>query len=352
MQGIRLFGRVGIKEKALFTRSFSAMIGAGLPLIKALSILASQSPNKTMGEALQDIIKKVEQGVSLSNAMSSHGDIFDGVYLASIKAAEASGKLDSVLVDLADHEEKEYKLSSSIKSAVAYPVFIVCAMILTASILMVLVIPKLESVFLESGVSLPLSTRVLIGTANILSSYWYLIIIVIIATVIFVRYYLKTDAGSLVFGRILISVPVLKDLFINIYMSRFARTLGMLVGAGVPIIQAVQISSEVINNLVYKNILLKVSADIERGIPISQPLEKSPEFPPIVSQMIAVGEQTGKLDNILISLTSFFEEETSKRVSIVTSLLEPILLVIVGVGVGVIVFSIIVPIYQISGSVS
>jgi len=349
---LNLFSRVSLKERTLFTRSLSTMISAGLPIVRALTILSKQTQNKAMQKVIGDVIKRLEEGESLSGAFSHHPKVFDQVYIASLKAAEVSGKFEQVLTQLAQQQEKDYKLNSSIKAAMAYPAFIVVAMVAAVSILMVMVIPKLETVFTDSNMTLPLTTRMLIGTANFMLKWWYMIILVVIAAVLWLRYYLKTDNGRAALGRFLISTPVLKEFFISVYMTRFTVTFSMLVSSGVPIVQAIKLIGSVMNNAVYEQIMVNVAKQIERGVPMSTPLAEAVEFPPIVSQMVAVGEQTGKVDEVLLSLSRFFEDETDKRVKSLTSLLEPILLILMGVGVGTIVFSIIVPVYQMSTNIS
>jgi type IV pilus assembly protein PilC len=200
--------------------------------------------------------------------------------------------------------------------------------------------------------ALPWTTQALIATANFLLTSWYIIFIIIVALILWARYYARTDNGRFVVGKILISAPLLKDFYINVYMAKFSVTFSMLVSSGVPIIQAIKLVGSVMGNAVYEKYMKKVSGQLERGVPMSVPLAEASEFPPIVSQMIAVGEQTGKVDEILLTLARLFQDETDKKVKSLTSLLEPILLIIVGLGVGTIVFSIIIPIYQISGNLS
>lgn len=343
--------RVTSREKALFTRSLAATISAGLPIIRALSILARQTKNEYLKGAINDIIKRLEEGEKFSNALSRYPKIFNSVYVASISAAEASGKFDEVLRDLADQQEKEYKLESAIKGALVYPLFIVGAMVVAAIILLTLVIPKIQSIFTESQITLPLATRILIGTANFITHQWYYLIGVVVGLIFWLRYYLASKNGYLVYSRFVLETPIIREIFVNVYMVRFAKTLAMLIKAGVPIVQAVQLVGQVLNNAVYERILTNVARQLERGVSMSTPLAEAEEFPPIVSQMVAVGEQTGKLDEIMLSLSNFFEEESARAVQMITSLLEPILLIIVGTGVGVMVFAIIVPLYQVSSAI-
>lgn len=344
--------RVSLREKSLFTRSLSAMISAGLPITKALTIIRNQTINRYFQSVISDVVKQLEEGVSFSRALSKYPKIFNKVYVASIKAAEASGKFDVVLQDLADTMEKEYKLDSAVKSAVAYPLFIVGAMVVTAIILLTVVVPKIQTIFQESNITLPLSTRMLIAVGGFLNNFWYLILFILAGLIIWLRYFLVSPQGYVFYSNLLVKTPIIRDLFIDIYMTRFAKTMEILVKAGVPIVEAVRLVGLVMSNALYTKILTNVAFQLERGIPMSVPLSKSKYFPPIVSQMVNVGEQTGKLDEILGSLTRFYDEETARKVTIVSSLLEPALLVIVGAGVGIIVFSIIVPLYQIAGTIS
>lgn len=349
---LKIFNRVTLREKTLFTRSLSTMISAGLPIVRALTILSKQTTNRTMHDIVADVIKRLEEGESLSGSFSRHPEVFNDVYIASLKAAEASGKFEQVLSQLADQQEKDYKLSSSIRAAMIYPLFVIGAMIVACCVLLVMVIPKLEEVFKDANMTLPWTTTLLISTANFLMTSWYIIIAVVIALILWVRYYARTDNGRFVIGEFLISAPVLKDFYINVYMAKFTVTFSMLVGSGVPIVSAIKLIGSVMGNAVYERFMIKVSKQLERGVPMSVPLAESTVFPPIVSQMIAVGEQTGKVDEILLTLARLYQDETDKKVKSLTSLLEPILLIIVGAGVGVIVFSIIIPIYNVSSNIS
>jgi len=345
---LRFFKKVSVRERAVFTRSLATMIASGLPPVKALTMLRQQSKNKYLAQILKDIVEHLEEGESFSSCLARYPDVFDKVYISSIKAAETSGKLEEVLKDLADQNEREYKLISAVKGAVTYPVLVIIFMIFTSAILMTVVVPKFEILFADASVQLPFATRVLISTSTFFSRFWYIILLVLIGIIVWFRYYLKTRNGEAFLSRMILATPFLREFFTDVYMARFSHTLGMLVGSGVPIVEGVQIVSTVINNTVFEDTLKKVSHQLERGIAMSTPISEAKEFPPIVFQMISVGEQTGKLDETLTSLSTYFEDETSNRVKVLSSVIEPLLIFIVGIGVGVIVFAIIVPIYQIS----
>jgi type II secretory pathway component PulF len=344
--------KVSGKEKALFTRSLATTIEAGLPLVKALEILSNQTSNQYFKGVIIQMIQLIEQGDKFSSALAKHPKIFDAVYIYSIAAAEESGKFEQILLELADKEENDYKLESSVRGALAYPLFIIAAMVVVGALLIVMVIPKIEQIFVDSKLTLPITTRMLIWTAKAIQGYWYIMIAVVAGAIAWIKYYFNTQPGRKFYSHMVITIPVVRDVFVNVYMARFSKTLGMLSNAGLPIIKSVELVSKVINNTIYEEILVNTVTQIERGIPMSYPLSQSKAFPAIVSQMIAVGEQTGRLDEVMTSLSKFFEQESSRNVNMITSLLEPILLIIVGIGVGVLVFSIIVPLYQATSSVS
>jgi type II secretory pathway component PulF len=314
--------------------------------------LVKQTGNRYFVSIIKDLVARLEQGESFSSAISNYPNVFNKVYVASIQAAESSGKFEEIIEGLADQEAKEYKFASAVRAAIAYPVFIIAAIIVASIILLIVVVPKLESVFTETHLTLPWSTAALIATANFFASYgWLVLLVIVFLAVWFKFFFMKSEQGKEFYGRLLIHIPVFKDLFIGLYMVRFAGTLSMLVKAGVSIISTVKIVGKVIGNPVYEQILNGVASQLERGVPMSVPLSQADEFPPVVPQMVAIGEQTGKLDEVMSSLADLFEDETNKKVAILTSLIEPILLVIVGLGVGTIVFAIIIPIYQISSQI-
>ncbi|MDH4358707.1 MAG: type II secretion system F family protein [Candidatus Berkelbacteria bacterium] len=348
---LSFLNRITVKDKALFTRSLSAMIGAGLPLVKALGLLAAQTTNKRFAAVIKNVVTRLEEGESIADAFSHQGGVFDPVYIASIRAAESSGKFEQILQDLSEQQEREYKLASGIRAAISYPIFIVAVMIVAAGVLLVTVVPKLEGLFVEMEMQLPLSTRMLIAVSNFLINYWYIIVLILGGGAYAIRYYLKTEQGKFFYSKTIIRTPIVKELFISAYMARFARTFGILGGAGVPIVQSVRLLAGVMNNVIFERALLGAVEKIQKGVPLSTSLVEENCFHPLVIQMIEVGEHTGKMDETMFSLARFFDDETSKKITSAMSLLEPILLIIIGAGVATIVFSVIIPIYQLTGGV-
>ena len=340
-----IFDRVNAKDKAFLSRQLSTMINSGLPLDRAVAILAAQTRKKILKDTLNEINKDLESGEKFSTAISRHPKVFDRVYVNMVISGEAVGKLSEVLTHLADELEKNNSFNSKIQSALVYPIFIIVVMIVIVFIMMTKVIPQLTEIFKESKAELPWATKVLISISSYMISYWWVVLLILIAIVAGIYIFLKTEAGEYLFSKIQIKFPT--GIGKDIYMARFARTLSMLLSSGTPIIDAVRITADVMNNKIYKKSLENLAVQLERGIPMSVPLEKDQYFPLVVPQMVMVGEQTGRLDEILNNLANYYEEQGSEKIKGITSLFEPALIVIIGVGVAFIVFSILMPIYQI-----
>lgn len=338
--------RVTLKERAFFARQIATMLSSGIQLTQALNIFNLQLRNHYFKQALEELLKDLEEGKTFSQAAARHPRIFNELFVSVIQSGEASGKLDNVLLELSRQLEEEQDFVSKIRGAMTYPAFIIVVMIVIGGIVFIKVIPQLSQIFKESNVALPWTTALLIGISEFLVKYWYILIFGILVAIFVLRFVINTEEGRLYWHRLLISDPL--HLGKDIYMTRFTRTLSMLVSSGVPIIRAVEITSNVLNNKIYQQALDVVTEELERGIPMSQPLSENPDFPALIPQMILVGEQTGKLDQILDKLASYYENETNIKIQTLSSLLEPMIIVIIGIGVGFMVFSILVPIYNIA----
>lgn len=330
-------------------RQLAVMLDAGLPLVQAVRSLADQTTNQILQESLQILVRDLENGYKLSDAVRKHPKIFNHVFVAVVSAGEASGKLDIALNLLADELERDYAFRSRVFGAMLYPLFVVAAMIVVAIIMVTRIVPALESVFKEANVDLPWTTRTVVAITNSLINYWYIYIIGAAVGIYFLIQYLSTADGRRNFNNLLFRVPVMGSLFINLEMSRLTRILGIMVQAGVPIIQALDSVALVMDSIIYREALVSVARNVERGAPISQTLAKFPEFPPTVTEMIAAGEKTGKLEQVLYKLADFYEAQTNQSTKNFASLIEPIIFIIVGLGVAFLVFAIIVPIYNLSG---
>lgn len=346
---IPFFGGVSVKERAFFARQLAIMLKAGMQLDQALAILAGQGKNGTLRAAILDIIKQLETGHSFSSALSRHTDEFGSVFAAVVRGGEASGRLDLVLEELAKQLENETKSLNSVKGALTYPLFILGAMIIMGVIVIIKVIPQLKDIFTQSKVDLPIQTTILIKLSDFLSAWWWLLALIIIIAVVGIRYFVtKTDIGHYYWNKLEVNPPFFKSVTQGTYMLRFSRTLSMLIGAGIPIIEAINITSQTMNNVIYEQSLKEVVNELERGVPMSVPLEKNSNFPPIVAQMVHVGEQTGRLDEVLNNISYFFEDDVNTKTKALTSLFEPALIILLGLGVTFMVFAILVPIYSIT----
>ena len=345
---LRIRRHISVKQKAFTTRQMATMVNAGLPLTQVLHLLGQSERNPLMQRTLASLQQDIEAGYSFSTAISRHPEVFSRVFVNAIRAGEATGKLEVVLKELADTLERDSAASSRFKSLMIYPIFIITAMLIVGALMMVKVVPVLKDIFGEANHQLPFSTRMLIVVSGFLQHYWWLLAIIGVAGFLFLRAYARTDQGKAVFDRLKLRLYVLKDLSLLFFMARFTRTLGMLVGAGVPLLEAIQITSDAMDNTLYRATLEQAASQVERGVSLSVALQKSALYPPLVSQMVLVGEQSGELDHVLQKLSHTYEEEYDTKMKSATTLIEPIIVIILGLGVAFLVFAILVPIYQIS----
>lgn len=345
------FGKsVNHKDMVLFSRQLATLISARVPIIQSLRILQEQITGKYLLVIIGELISAVENGDSLSNAMGKYPDVFGNVYVSLVMSGEASGSLDKSLVYLADQLEKDYELTGKVKSAMTYPIFVLGALGGIGLLMFKFVLPNLTSVLEQQGGSLPPVSVLLIAVTQFVNQFWWLLILGVAGLILGSRYYISTPAGRYRFDRLKISFPIIGDIFQKIYLARFARNLSTLVLGGLPIIKALQIVSNVINNTIYHDIVMDTVTKIQGGKSISEGLSGHPEFPNIVTQMVRVGEQTAQLDDIMAKLANFYEKEVDTKVATLTTLLEPIIMIILGVGVGVLVAGILMPIYNLASA--
>jgi len=342
------YSRVSNKDKALIARQLATMLGSGLSVDQAFKILNVQVKNKTLSNAFNAIINDLEQGNSLSFALNRQKRIFDPVFVAIVRSGENSGKLDKVLDQLAIRLELADDFNSKIKGAMYYPGFVLFTMFVIIILMMVFIVPQLKTVFEDSNIPLPTITAFIIWLSDFTRHWGWIELIVVILLAIGGYIFIKSREGGSTWDRVKINLPIFRELYILIYMTRFCQTMSMLIQAGLPIMETLAISADVIQNRVYTESLKNVVSQVERGIPISVPLSKDPNFPIMVSQMILVGEQTGKMSQVLSKLAEYYEKESDAKIKTVSSLIEPALIVFIGIGVGFLVFSIIYPIYSIA----
>lgn len=343
--------KVSIKDKIIFTKQLSMMTKAGLPLIDAFAALQEQTENKYFAQIVGEIIKDVKGGKPLSESLAKYPKVFNNLYTATVASGEKSGKLDEVLERLSDQLQKDYDLISKIKSAVSYPIIVVGALIGIMILMFIFVIPKLKMVFADMGATLPLITRIILGISDVLINYWYIFVIIILALYFGLKTWSKTKNGRLSIDRMLLKIPMVGGLMKEIYMTRFARTMGTLIASGLPMLDILETVKHVINNQVYKNAFANISSEIESGVPLSEALKKQKIFPAMIYHLVSVGEKSGKLDYVLLSTADFFDKEIENKTSSLATFIEPVLIIIIGAGVGLVVASVLMPIYSLVNTI-
>jgi type IV pilus assembly protein PilC len=338
------------KDLVMFFRQFAVMIEANVTIVESLKTLVDQTKNISLQKLISELAYDVDSGYLLSDAMAKRGDIFSEFYINIIRSGETSGKLEEVLNYLADEVEKNYDMVSKIKNAMIYPIFIISALGGVGMFMMVFVLPELTSVIEESGAELPMSTKIVIATSNFLQDYWWLIIILLIAAVFGFKYISKSKKGRVILDTIRIRLPVFGNLYRLIYIVRFTRTLGTLLKGGVNISKSLEISARVVNNQVYKRLIYDTLKAVNDGSSIVAVFERSSDIPVMVSQMMAIGEQAGKLDDVLDRITEFYNKEINSILANLTTIMEPLIMIILAVGVGIMVAAVILPMYNLAGS--
>ncbi len=345
------FGKtVPAKEMVLFSRQLSTLIGAKVTILQSLRILLDQVTNSRLKTVIGELINSIESGNSLSLSLARYPHLFGNVYVSVVRTGEISGTLDNSLNYLADQMEKDYDLNSKVKRAMTYPAFILIALIVIGSLMFLFVLPKLTEILEEQGGQLPFITRMLISFTGFFRGYWWSLLIGAVALFFGFRYYINTNTGRYQWDRFKIIVPIFGPIFRQIYLARFSRNLSTLVVSGIPIIKSLQVVSGLVNNVIYKDIILEAAQRLSAGKSIADSLSGHVEIPPIVTQMIQVGEQSASLTAILGKLASYYEKEVDGKIAVLTTLMEPIIMVILGIAVGILVAGILLPIYNLASS--
>ncbi len=345
----KFLNRVSFTELVMITRQLATMVSAGLVLSEAIDILIDQQNNKTLKKALEEVSSDIKGGLTLAQALGKHPNIFPRLYVNLIKSGEASGKLDQVLLQMADGLEKDREFQARIRGAMIYPIVVISMMVVVVIIMMVFVIPKLVTLYQQSTIDLPLPTKILIASSNLFIHFWWAGILLIIAAFVGISRWNKTPQGSFFLGKLLLKIPLIGKIIANVTLTNFNRTFGLLTSAGIPLLESIGIVSDLTDNPVYRTALKDAYAGVEKGLPFSS-LLTGQVFPRIVGQMVKVGEETGKVDEIFFKLADYFESESDHLVKNLTVAIEPIILVILGIGVAFLVISIILPIYKLTTS--
>lgn len=343
---ISIFSRITGKDLVIFSRQFSIMMTANVSITEALLTIFEQTENIKFKDIISKVAYDVDNGVSLSDALKKHPRVFSNFYCSVVKAGETSGKLDNVLEYLADEIEKDYDLVKKFRGALIYPAFIMTGLFIVGIVFIFFVLPSLTTILQETGGELPLSTRLVIGASNFLQNYYLFLIIAVISIIIFLRFYLKTGNGKRVKNYVSINFPIIGKIFRLVYLVRFSSSLSTLLKGGVSLIKSLEISTEIINNYYYSDAIDKSIEEINEGGSVSSSLIDSPYFPKMVPQIMMVGEKTGRMEESLDEIAKFYEKELNGKLNNLNSLLEPLIMVIMGIGVGIMVAAIILPMYN------
>ncbi len=348
---ISFFGAVSQKEIVIVSRQIATLFEAQVSALKSFTLLANSSNNMMMGKALRAIVEDLQAGFSISGALEKHPKIFTAFYISMIKAGEESGKLSQTFSYLADYLERQYELTSKARNALIYPIFVVVVFISVMILMLVLVIPKLSALITEAGQDIPIYTKIVIWISNFFVNYGVFLGIGLIAAIFWLNILRKREKGKLTLDGLKISIPIFGQLFQKLYLSRISDNLDTMITSGIPIVRAIEITGDVVGNAVYANIMKETAEKVKAGSSLSDGLARHKEIPPILIQMVKVGEETGSLGNILKTIARFYKREVDGAVDTLVSLIEPILIVALGLGVGVLLSAILIPIYNIASSI-
>lgn len=340
-------GKPKFEEITNFTRQLATMIASGLPLVEALRILKDQSKPK-MASVIDKVLTEVEGGSSLGAAMEKTEGTFSSVYIALVKAGESAGVLDEIMRKMADTLDKQHEFRNKTKGALIYPAIVLIGMVIVAMVMMIFVVPKVTQMYEDFGAELPLPTQILIGISNFMINYWYILFGLTFLAIALLRRWAKTPVGSLIVEQMMFRIPIWGPLRKDIILAEFARTMGLLSSAAIPILDALRIVADTLGSQLYADEVKRAAAKVEKGSTLADAIAATSDFPPILSQMLAVGEQTGKVDEILGKLADFYESQSELKVKALTTAIEPIIMVVMGIGVGFLVMAVILPIYNLT----
>ncbi len=344
------FKRVKKKDLMIFTRQFATLLASQVSLSDGLNNLYKQTDKPVLKEAIAEIGRDVDAGFSLSQAMERQKGIFSDFYINMVKSAEVTGRLNEVLGFLADYLERQTELTSKVKNAITYPAFVIGLFIVVMIVMVTVVLPQITPIFAETDVQVPALTQIVIGIGYLFTEWWWAVLIALAAVVLVLVDYFQTREGKVVFDELILRTPIFGTLFKKLYLARFAESARMLIKGGLTIPQAIEISSRTIGNSVYQTALHEASEKVRKGKLLSESLAEAPEFPPLISQLVSVGEQTGRLDQLLEKVNSFYSREVENIVSNLVSLIQPVLMIVIGLLVALLFASILMPLYSLTAS--
>ncbi len=347
-----LFNKVGLKDVAIFTRQLATLLSAQISIIEALQTIYNQTTNPLLREGIFAIYSDIQAGLNFSEALAKHEYIFSSFYVNMIKASEFTGRLDEALLYLADYYEAQDAVNKKIRNAMIYPIFIITLFAIVIVVMVTVVVPQLSSVILDSGISvaeLPLMTRILFSLGDFFQQFYLLVLAFVVGAVFLAVRYFASEEGQMFLATMFLNFPIIGVFFKNLYIARFTETLSVLLKGAIPVAQALEVSGDVLGSVYYQQIIYEVAEGVRQGEPISDMLNRYPDyFPPLVSQMVAVGEKTGKLEELLQKVAQFYSRELEALVNSLTEIIQPVLIVFLGVLIGGLIAAIILPIYQIA----
>ncbi len=346
-----MFGGVSNKDIVILSRQIATLFESQVSALRTFVLLASESENIVLKKILAEVADDIRGGASMSSALYKHPKVFSDFYVNMVKAGEETGKLSETFLYLAGYLDRSYELSSKTKNALIYPAFVISTFIVVMILMLTIVIPRISSILTETGQSVPVYTRVVIGTSNFLINYGIFFAILLIIGVFALWRYSKTEKGKIVFSRAKLDTPFIGTLYKKLYLSRIADNMNTMLSSGISMVRAIEITASVVGNDIYSGILMKATESVKSGNPLSETLSSSPEIPSIMTAMIRIGEETGELGNILKTLAHFYKREVDNAVDTLVGLIEPILIVALGLGVGLLLTSVLVPIYNITAGI-
>ncbi|EKE19518.1 MAG: pilin biogenesis protein [uncultured bacterium] len=346
-----LWDGVNAKELSVFYRQLAILIEAKVSIVASLKAVGDQTDNEFLRMIVLQMTSDIEDGVPFSEAMSKHPEIFEALAVSMVKAGELSGNLQRSIMFLADNSEKNYELNSKIRSALFYPVFVLSAALIIGFIVFTVVIPKLTTIFDDMKVEIPWYTLLLMNVSAFMAQYWWIILFVVIGSIAGGLYYVKTSDGKKEWDILKMKIPIVGKLFQYVYIARFAENFAVLLDGGIPIVRSLTIVSEVVNTTTYESVILRAADEVKSGGAMSSVFARSEYFPPIVPQMIKIGEEAGKISEVLRQISLFYTKETDRITRNLSTMIEPIMISFLGIGVGFLVFAVLIPIYNLAGSI-
>jgi len=350
-KGMKIFGGVKSRDIVIFSRQLSTLFEAKIAALTSFKLLASETENQTLRDVIGEVLNDIQGGISLSQAMAKHSSVFSGFYVSMVRSGEESGKLDEAFSYMADYLERSYELGSKAKNALIYPVFIISTLIIVLVLMLTFVVPHLTEILTESGQKIPIYTAILIGVSNFFRQFGVFLLIALVFAIIFLWRYLRTENGKMFISRFQISIPFIGNLYKKFYISRITDNLELSLSSGVSAIKALESAADIAGGSIYSKILLDSINDVKGGGSLSASLSRYEEIPPIVSQMIKIGEETGKLNFILKTLSRFYRKEVDNTIETMVNMIEPAMILVLGVFAALFILSIIVPIYNITAGV-